>query len=684
MTFRCLTVLCAVLLIGPRVSLVAQNLLEDSTRDILHEALSGEAAKDHVIQITRHNRVQGSRGYRKAAEYVLDQLRRGGFEDGQAFIESYLSDGVRTYQTWQSPSGWDIENGELRLVKPRQERLVGYPEIGMSVMTYSNPGDVTAECVWVGEGTRDEDYEGVNVRGKFVLATGYGGEVHRQAVVKRNAAAVVCYLDDDRAQEYPDMLQYTGLWPKANELSRVTFGFNISNRQGERLRALIEGGTPVVLHGRVEGIGLESYFMDVVVATIPGSDRSQEELVFTAHLDHPKESANDNASGSAGMLDIALTLKRLVEEGRLPQPKRTIRFLWVPEWYGTMAYLDAHPEFSGPALGGKVLANVNLDMIGEHLELLHSRMIITRTPHSIPSVVNDVIRNMAEMVDRMDIRTPRGSQSLMNYRIVPYSGGSDHMMAIDRKIPGVMIVHEDYTHHTSEDTPDKVDPVELERSELLATGAVWTLANLTVEQGRGLCVLAGANAAQRLADACRMLQDRMMNADRADLAHQWAEAVSALRHQGAVEIAGLRSILTFIRAPEVEALVAVQVRMIEGLTDSMEEVLRSAAVVGGKPSTGGPAFTEELDQRVPERLTRGPLDFGLPMSALEASDLQYYTSGQFTLTGDETFELVNFIDGKRTVSEIRDAVSAEFRPLERSQVARYIEDLVKAGVLKWR
>ena len=35
------------------------NLLSDNLRDLLHESLSGERAKDHVIQITRHNRIQG-------------------------------------------------------------------------------------------------------------------------------------------------------------------------------------------------------------------------------------------------------------------------------------------------------------------------------------------------------------------------------------------------------------------------------------------------------------------------------------------------------------------------------------------------------------------------------------------------------------------------------------------------
>jgi hypothetical protein len=462
-----------------------EPLLDARTRDLLHEALSGEVAKDHVIQITRSHRIQGARGYRSGAEYVLEQLRGSGFTEAEGYIESFPSDGKIAYQTWQSPSGWDIEWGELRMVEPYEERIAGYPEVAMSVITYSNPGDVTAELVWVGEGTSDDDYDGKDVTGKFVLATGYGGSVHRMAVLKYGAAAVVCFLDDDRAKEYPDMLQYTGMWPRANELDQVTFGFNIANRQGERLRDMLLGGGRVVMRGTVKGTGLEPYFMDVVVARIEGSERPEEELVFSAHLDHPKESANDNASGSAALLDIAQTLRRLINSGRLSPPKRSLRFLWVPEWYGTMAYIDRHQEVVGPALGGTWLANLNMDMVGEHLELIHSRLILTRTPASISSGVNDVVANMAQMVDGMEVRTARGSLSAMNYRVTPYAGGSDHMMFIDRKIPGIMFSHSpDYTHHTSEDTPDKVDPVELERSEIIAAATILYLSDLEGSIGR--------------------------------------------------------------------------------------------------------------------------------------------------------------------------------------------------------
>ena len=221
----------AVMFILPLVSQEQSILLDNKTRDLLHESLSGELAKEHVYQITRYHRIQGSRQYRDAANYVLGKLRGYGFSEKDAYIETFKSDGKVSYQTWQSPSGWDISWAELRMVEPYDERIVGYPEIAMSVMTYSNPGDVTAELVWVGSGERDEDYVEKNVKGKIVLATGYGGAVHRLAVLKYGAKAVVCFLADDRAKEHPDMLQYTGMWPRTDELSRVTFGFNLTSRQ---------------------------------------------------------------------------------------------------------------------------------------------------------------------------------------------------------------------------------------------------------------------------------------------------------------------------------------------------------------------------------------------------------------------------------------------------------------------
>ncbi|HLF13265.1 MAG TPA: M28 family peptidase [Bacteroidota bacterium] len=655
-------------------------LLDGKVLDLLHESLSGELAKEYVIGITRHHRIQGSRGYRDAAQYVLGELKRFGFGEKDAYIESFPSDGKIHYQTWQSPSGWDISSAELRMVEPYDERIVGYPEVAMSLMTYSNPGDVTAELVWVGGGTSEDDYKGRDVKGKFVLATGYGGAVHRLAVLKYNAKAVVCYLDDERAAEYPDMLQYTGMWPKTSELEATTFGFNLTNRQGEKLRGLLLSGKKVTMRGWAKGTGLEPYAMDVVVAHIRGTDNASEELVFSAHLDHPKESANDNASGSAAILDIARSLKELTDSGRLPRPKRSFTFIWVPEWNGTMAWIDAHPGMKGPELGGSFLANMNMDMVGENPELLHSKLILTRTPLSLPSCVNDVVENMAQAVDRLDVRTPRGSLSEFNYRVTPYSGGSDHMMFIDRKVPGVMFSHTDYTHHTSEDTPDKVDPVELERCEIISAGTMWYLANLDDTQGVDLARLAYANALGRFGMEVRRAHAMGPPSPSGAVDLNAAQNVIDYGYWDARQSVG--SVLSFNGAENVKYVVNDLFRRLEtGFREA--SVMPSALYPGTSSPPKKQAGQAGKVARVPVRTTRGPLDFGLPESALSPADAQWYGTPAFTISGDQRFELVNFIDGRRSVSEIRNAVSAYGAPVDVSAVYRYLEDLVKANVLKW-
>jgi hypothetical protein len=681
---KTLALLCALLITaGFSHSQEYRQLLDGKMAGLLHEAISGELAKEYTIEIARWHRVQGSRQYRKSAQYVLAQLRDFGFSEEDAYIETSKSDGKVHYQTWQSPSGWDMEAAELRMVEPYEERIVGFPEIAMSLITYSNPGDVTAELVWVGAGTSDRDYQDRDVRGKMVLATGYGGEVHRHAVLKHGAKAVVCYLDDERAKEYPDMLAYTGMWPKTEEIPNVTFGFNLTNRQGEKLKSLLHSGEKVVLHGWAKGIGLEPYYMDAPVAVIRGSEHPEEELVFVAHLDHPKESANDNASGSAVLLEMARSIKELVDSGRMAAPKRTIRFLWICEFYGMMAYVDKHPELKGPAMGGHGLASINMDMVGEHLELIHTNMNFTSTPRSIPSVLNDVVQNMAEMVDRMNIRTPRGSLSRFNFRVTPYSGGSDHNIFIALKIPGMMFGHGDYTHHTSEDTSDKVDPVELERAGIIGAASMLYLANLNQDQAADLAHLAGARAAQIMGLASRRAHRYLADVTPSTYRKIWAEAQNLLDHELKWRQEALLDILHFSQDPLSKDAVDLALKQIESQHVILTRGLEAALVARGFSVDQKPVLDPEPDTRIPIRLTRGPLAGGLPESRLSPEAAAWYRSEGRALSRLR-FELVNFIDGRNTVSAIRDAVSAEYRPVEKALVARFIEDLERAGLVRWK
>ena len=681
---KVISLVCTMCCVLPLYAQEYRPLLDTGRRDVLHEVLSGELAKEYTIHISRFHRIQGSRGYRESANYVLQKLNEFGFDKAEAFIESYPSDGKVVYQTWQSPSGWDMEAAELRMIEPYEERIVGFPEIPMSLITYSNPGDVTAELVWVGSGTSDSDYEGKDVRGKFVLATGYGGSVHRLAVLKYGARAVVCYLDDDRAKEYPDMLAYTGMWPKTEELERVTFGFNLTNRQGEKLKHLLEAGERVVLRGWARGIGLEPYWMDVVVARIEGSVKPEESFILVAHLDHPKESANDNASGSGALLDMCRGLSELIEQGRIDRPERSLVFLWVPEFYGSMAYIDAHKEVCGKGLGGTFLGCLNYDMVGEHLELIHTNMNLTRSPYSIPSVLNDVVANMAGMIDRLNVRTPRGSLSRFNYRVRPYSGGSDHVVFNDRKIPSMMFGHGDYTHHTSEDTPDKVDPVELERAEIIGASALLFLTGLNETQAFDLLHLAASASAERFGAAsrraCHLLEVEEMD----DILKGWAEARNVIDHVLGWEHQTLESVLDYCDTDAVRALLGRLKKQLEDQHQIASDNLRWISGRKGLRQRIPPALDTRKDPRIPIRLTRGPIASGIPVEKLSESDAAWYQTEGRILNGNIRYEIVNFVDGKRSVSEIRNAVSAAYRPIPLSAVSRYLSDLVRSGVMRWK
>lgn len=686
---RLITLLFSLLTLS-YTSLLAQSspnfLLDLETLSLLEGELSGEQAKEHVIAITRHHRISGSQGYTEAASYVLEQLQEFGFSPQEAWIESFTADGKIQYQTWTSPSGWNISSAELRMIKPKNELIIRYPEIAMSVITRSNSGEVRAELVDVGTGTSDEDYLEKDVSGKLVLATGDADSVHRLAVLKYGAAAIICYLDDVRTIEYPNMLQYAEIQPKSDELDHLTFGFNITSQQGHMLKKLLSSGKQVVLNAKVEGPGLEPGSLDVVVAIIPGGENPEQELLYTAHLDHPKESANDNASGSAAILDIARTFKNLINQGQLPRPRRTLRFLWVPELYGTMAYVDAHPELQGPTLGGNFLANLNLDMVGENLELLHSQMSITWPPVSISSALSDVVPVMAEYVDRLDTRSFHHSSSNFNYRIVPFSNDGDHMIFNDGmiRIPSMMMRHwPDYTRHTSEDTPDKVDPVELERSEIIAASTFWYLSNLSETQSLELVNLVASKAHGRLASEVRKAADHLLKVPPDQLEEIYNEGRGIISFALRKEIQALRSILHYVSTASTQSLVRTWTRTLESQAQLKIQALQALMQQRGGRLSFSPSLTaEELeaDSWIPTRVTRGPLANGLPESRLTPEEKEWYKTPEVQKLN--TYLLVNFIDGQRSILEIRNTLSAAYQPVSLEIVDHFIRDLAKLRLVE--
>ncbi|MEW6506053.1 MAG: DUF4910 domain-containing protein, partial [Chloroflexota bacterium] len=389
------------------------------------------------------------------------ELQKIGYED--AIIEQFPADGKTRYWTHTSPLGWTVKSAQLRLIEPEPEKLLcTYEDCPQCLHTFSNatpPEGITAELVDIGAGTKPKDYEGKDVKGKLVLATGRARLVHPQAVYKYGAAGVLTDTPIEmpnvrEALDVPDAHAYQGIWPTAQDLPKIKFGFSISKRQGNQLRSMLQEGKTVRLQAKIDS-KLFEFYEDVVTATIQGTEKPNEEIFLIAHLCHPKPSANDNASGSGLLLEIARTIQTLITSGKIRRPTRTIRFLWVPETLGTVAYLSTHPELSQ-----HLIAGINLDMVGQNQELCKSTLNLDRTPDSCPSYLNDFVFSFIEQtVNEFDPITHFGLGSTFRYRMTTFSGGSDHAEFTNSTVgvPCVMLLQwPDLYYHTSMDTIDKV------------------------------------------------------------------------------------------------------------------------------------------------------------------------------------------------------------------------------------
>src|SRR5277367_1981600 len=332
-------------------------------RDVaaLANELSGETAKRNLEGIARFHRQRGSAGFHAAAELVAERLRAYGLSDVE--ILKFPADGKIFYGTQRSRPAWDAEAAELwelnhtgrandgrnaaeQIWSPKI-KLASYEAEPVVLAEDSESADVTADLVDVGEGTKESDYAGKDVKGKIVLAGAQPGAVQDLAVGKFGAAGIVSYAQNQKTAWSGDD-QNLIRWGHLETFSaNKTFGFMVSLKTARGLQARLARGEKIMLHALVKA-GQHPGNYEVVTAVIPGADAKlkEEEIAFSCHLDHQRPGANDNASGCATILEVARTLQKLIGERKLVRPARTLRFIFPPEVEGTMALLNARPEFA--------------------------------------------------------------------------------------------------------------------------------------------------------------------------------------------------------------------------------------------------------------------------------------------------------------------------------------------------
>jgi len=207
-----------------------------------------------------------------------------------------------------------------------------------------------------------------------------------------------------------------------------------------------------------------------VLGKIEGTDpeRRDEVVLVGAHLDHTgmrdgyvNNGADDNASGSAVLLEVARTLAL----GGF-QPKRTVLFaLWCGEEAGLLGsnHYASHP-CDGVSID-RVVACFNLDMVGL------GDAIDASGAMNFPDIWKIIERDQDPEIAKV-IRASEGGP-----------GGSDHSAFIVKGIEALHIMtsggvgHPDY--HQPEDDAEKMDPEILRKTGQFVLQGVVNLANET-------------------------------------------------------------------------------------------------------------------------------------------------------------------------------------------------------------
>jgi Zn-dependent M28 family amino/carboxypeptidase len=360
-------------------------------------------------------RAPGGEGERLTVEYLTSQFKAAGLEPGNpdgSYVQNVPLVGLRPMVTTPFTLKQGGKSRTLRVlgdVVPFSTRVAEEVSLADSEMVFVGYGIQAPEFQW-------DDFKGVDVKGKTIVVlvndppiagtgpgdldpavfggkamTYYGRWSYKFSKAAELGAAGVLVVHETGPAGYPFSVaqgmggeRFNLVTPDKNmsraavegwiSLEATTDLFKSAGLDFEALKATAatRAFTPVSLKTTASVTltqELRTLDSQNVIAKITGSDPvlKDEYVIYTAHWDHlgvttqPRDGdainngAMDNASGTAGMLEIARAFKAIE-----PTPKRTIVFLAVTAEEQGLLGSEFYATFPLYPLD-RTLANINVD-----------------------------------------------------------------------------------------------------------------------------------------------------------------------------------------------------------------------------------------------------------------------------------------------------------------------------------
>jgi len=392
-------------------------------------------------------RFPASPGEEKTIAFLKEEFEKAGLEPGNG--DSYYQEvplveitsipvGDLTITGGSEPLAFAFEDDFVGLTLRVQEKVT----VSDSDMIFVGYGIVAPEYDW-------NDYDGIDAKGKTVVMlvndpgfatqdpdlfngramTYYGRWTYKYEEAARQGAACAVIIHETEPAAYGWGVVQNG-WTGPNfslitedgnasrcaveswiTLDAAKFIFDAARKDFDELKKSAEkpGFKPVSL-GLKAGLTMENRTREAVsrnvIGLLPGSERADEYIIYTAHWDHfGKKSelegdqifngALDNATGTAALIELAEAFKQLGSP-----PKRSILFLAVTaEEQGLLGsdYYATHPIY--PLT--KTAAVINMDSLN-----IYGRMKDIRIVGYGQSELDDYVKAFAAEAGRIVLPNP--------------------------------------------------------------------------------------------------------------------------------------------------------------------------------------------------------------------------------------------------------------------------------------
>jgi hypothetical protein len=347
-------------------------------------------------------RETGTAGIEKAAQYIAANLTSFGYQP-LAGRNDHFQPVAFTYFKWRDSYMyvgdaryrllWDFiampeENDYNALLSADEVMFLGYGIDDPKYSDYKN-ADVSGKVIMINKG------EPMDVKGRYIIsgsdsASAWSSDVQRKLkIAKARGAKLVLIIEDDIKKMLEDNrrkllsanLKLGNLRDKPLQtaghvyISTTIAKSLIGDQEKEVLKArekMAKGKpSPVVLKTSCK-VNLERDITLLegknIVAVVEGAVKPEEYVVVSAHYDHLGKrgdevfnGADDNASGTSTLLELAQSCQKALKDGH--RPYRTIVFAWFCGEEKGLLGSQYYSEFPVFPLAGTI-ANINVDMVG--------------------------------------------------------------------------------------------------------------------------------------------------------------------------------------------------------------------------------------------------------------------------------------------------------------------------------